>query len=210
MQVEPRPSRIGTATIRRVPRHPLIYLTGAPATGKTTVADYLCATFGARAFSYGQALRDHASLGGISHEELRDQSSTVVSAELIAELDASLPTILARWREDGPVVIDSHAVTSEAWGLRALPYSIDALRAIGLTHIICLIADGETLFRRIRATPEGRRTDDPWKLEQLNNTQLALAAAYAHTLGIGLFAIDARASRDDVCREAASRCKLVP
>jgi len=149
-------------------------------------------------------------LRGISHEELRDQSSAVVTAELIADLDASLPTLLAGWREDGPVVIDSHPVTSETWGLRALPYSTARLSAIGITHIICLIADGETLLGRIRATPEGRRADDPWKLEQLNNTQLALAAAYAHTLGIGLSAIDARESRDDVCRGVASRCILVP
>jgi adenylate kinase len=193
-----------------VPAHPLVYLTGAPATGKTSVADYLRTTYGARPFSYGQELRDHASLRGISHEELRDQSSKVVTAKLIAELDASLPTLLAGWREEGPVVIDSHAVTSETWGLRALPYNADALSAIGITHIICLIADGETLLERIRATPEGRRADDPWKLEQLNNTQLALAAAYTHTLGIGLFAIDARASREDVCRGVASRCGLVP
>jgi adenylate kinase len=189
--------------------HPLIYLTGAPATGKTTVAGYLRHTYGVRVFSYGEALRDHASLGGISHEELRDKSSTVVTPELIAELDASVPAILATWREDGPVAIDSHAVTSETWGLRALPYNIDALSAIGPSHIICLIADGETLLGRIRATPEGRRTEDSWKLEQLNNAQLALAAAYAHTLGIGLFAVDTRATREVVCREVAARCKLV-
>lgn len=190
--------------------YPLVYLTGAPATGKTSVADYLRTTYGARAFSYGQALRDHASLRGISHEDLRDQSSNVVTAELIAELDASLPMLLAGWREVGPVVIDSHAVTSEVWGLRALPYSPDALTAIGISQIVCLIADGETLFGRIRAEPDGRRADDPWKLEQLNNTQLALSAAYAHTLGLGLSAIDARLSRNDVCRAVASRCNLVP
>lgn len=190
--------------------YPLIYLTGAPATGKTSVADYLRATYGARAFSYGQALRDHASLQGISHEELRDQSSNVVTADLIAELDASLPMLLGGWREDGLVVIDSHAVTSEVWGLRALPYSTGALTAIGISQIVCLIADGETLLGRIRATPEGRRADDRWKLEQLNNTQLAFSAAYAHTLGIGLSVVDARSSRDDVCRAVASRCNLVP
>jgi adenylate kinase len=196
--------------MRPMSKHPLIYLTGAPATGKTSVADYLCTTYGARAFSYGRALREHASMRGISHEELRDQSSTVVTAELIAELDSSLPTLLTGWREQGPVVIDSHAVTSETWGLRALPYGTDALRAIGATHIVCLFADGETLLERIRRMPDGRRADDPWKLEQLNNTQLALAAAYAHTLGIGVSAVDARASRNDVCRAVASRCKLEP
>jgi adenylate kinase len=195
---------------RAVSAHPLIYLTGAPATGKSTVAEYLRTTHGARAFSYGQALRDHAQLRGISHEALRDQSSNIVTAELIEELDARLPTHLAGWREDGPVVIDSHAVTTEPWGLRALPYSTDALTAIGITNIICLIADGGTLLGRIRATPDGRRADDLWKLEELNNAQLALAAAYAHTLGIGLSAVDARAPRDDVCRRVASQCKLAP
>lgn len=87
------------------------------------MADYLRTAYDARIFSYGQALRDHASLRGISHDALREQSSNVVTAELIMELDASLPTLLGGWREDGPVVIDSHAVTSEIWGLRALPYS---------------------------------------------------------------------------------------
>jgi len=188
--------------------HPVVYLTGAPATGKTSVAEYLRDVHKARIFSYGRALSEHAALRGATHEELRQHSSKIVTAEVVADLDASLPMLLAEWRQHQPVIIDSHAVTSESWGLRALPYGIESLRAVGITRIICLIADGETLLARIRSSPGGRRPEDAWKLDQLNNTQLALAAAYAHTLAIGASAIDARAPLEEVCRAVASRCAL--
>lgn len=127
---------------------------------------------------------------------------------MIGEIDASLPALLAQWRAEGPVVIDSHAVTSETWGLGTLPYSHDALKALSVTHLICLIADGDTLLSRIRADAGGRRLEDSWKLEQLNSTQLALAVAYAHTLGVGLSAIDVRAPLSEVCQKVALRCDL--
>lgn len=182
-----------------------MYLTGAPATGKTSVATYLHETFRARVFSYGQALVKHAALRNVSHEQLREQSSSLVQKELIMELDAALPGTISEWRRSGPVVIDSHAVTSESWGLRALPYSSDALLRLAVTRIVCLMADGDTLLGRIALNPAGRRSEDVWKLEQLNNAQVALAATYAHTLGVPLCAIDARRPFSDVCAAAASQ-----
>jgi adenylate kinase len=192
-----------------VPQDPTVYLTGAPATGKTSVATYLHDTYGARVFSYGQALREHAALRGISHEELRQKSSSVVRKELIGELDASLPGLLAEWRNTGPVIIDSHAVTSEPWGLRAIPYSRNALLRLGLTRIVCLMADGQTLFDRIDRDPAGRRSEDRWKLGQLNNAQVALAASYAHTTGLPVCAIDARRPLDEVCAAVAAQSGFV-
>jgi len=191
-----------------MPPHPIVYLTGAPATGKTSVAAYLRETCNAHVFSYGQAIGEHAALRGISHEQLRRESSKIVSKELVAELDAALPGILSEWRDSGPVIIDSHAVTSEAWGLRAIPYRAESLPRLGITHIICLMADGQTMLDRVLQAPAGRRSEDIWKLDQLNNSQLALAASYAHTLGVPVHAIDARLSLEEVCGATAMQCGL--
>src|SRR5688500_3313637 len=107
--------------------HPVLYLTGAPASGKSTLAGQLEELAGARVYSYGRALMSHRSLEGVTYDDLRGKSAELVTPELIEEIDSSLPSVVAEWREAGPVVIDSHAVTSEAWGLRATPYSLSHL-----------------------------------------------------------------------------------
>lgn len=185
-------------------KSPIIYLTGAPATGKSSVAAHLRDRFGARVFSYGESLREHAALRGISHEDLRASSSKVVRAALIADLDARLPAILSDWCASGPVVIDSHAVTTEIWGLRTIPYGANSIARLGITRIICLMADGQAMRDRIGRDPAGRRLEDCWKLDQLNAAQVALAQAYGHTLGVSVYVIDARAALAEVCAAAAA------
>lgn len=187
---------------------PAIYLTGAPATGKSTVARSLASTAAARVFSYGAALAEHPDLAGLSHDDLRMQSSKVISRGLIADLDDRLPALMDEWRRESAVVIDSHAVTSEVWGLRAIPYDADGLSRLGLTHIVCLVADAGTLGARINAQAEGRRVEDPWKLDQINNAQVALAMAYAQSLGCVAHIVDARPPADQVAAVVASMCGL--
>lgn len=188
--------------------NPVVYLTGAPATGKTSVAEYLLATYGGRRFSYGEALIQEPTLGKFSHEDLRTHSSRIVTEGMIQALDRELPGIIDTWRSDGPVIIDSHAVTSEMYGLRAIPYSPTSLAALGISHVVCLTCDPELLLARIQARPDGRRQESPWKLDQMNSAQVSLAVAYAHTLGVPVHLVDARETLERVQAAVAMCCGL--
>ena len=131
-----------------------------------------------------------------------------MTRELISGLDRRLPDLLKEWRRESPVVVDSHAVTAEAWGLRAIPYSPESLSRLELTHIVCLIADAGTLQTRIEDQPDGRRLEDAWKLEQINQAQMALAISYAHPLGSVVHLVDARPPASEVSATVAANCGL--
>lgn len=195
-------------TLRAMQRHPVVYLTGAPATGKTSVARYLVERFGARRYSYGEALSHKMQDQGYSHEDLRTQSGAIIKRQLIAELDAQMPDQVQLWVRDGPVVIDTHAVTSERWGLRSIPYSAEVLRAIGATHLVCLSAGAGTLQARIKSDSGGRPVESEVKLAQLEQAQIAVLLAYAHTLGGSAFIVDANRPLGDVQRDVAALCGL--
>ncbi len=186
----------------------IIYLTGAPATGKTSVARYLVEECGARRYSYGEALSAAMSEQGYTHEELRTESGAIVKRALIAELDAQMPGQVQRWVRDGPVVIDTHAVTAERWGLRSIPYNAETLQAIGITHLVCLSADAATLRNRIEIEAGGRPLESAAKLAQLDQAQVSVVLAYAHTLGAPAFVIDAGRPLDAVQRDVADCCDL--
>lgn len=130
--------------------------------------------------------------------------------QIISELDTGMPELVRGWRNEGPVVIDSHAVTSERWGLRSIPYSPQTLLEIGISHVVCLSADAATLRSRIEQAPEGRPVESPERLEQLDHAQVALAMAYAHTLGAPAFVLDATRPLDAVQSDAAECCDLRP
>lgn len=189
---------------------PLVYLTGAPASGKTSVADHLVEHYGASRFSYGRELLKHPSLVGYTHSDLRSESAKVVLESAVRDLDRALPELVRGWRNANPVVIDSHAVTSERWGLKAVPYSVSAITELAPSHLICLACDPETLARRIFARPDGRRAESGWKMDLINHAQVALTFAYAHSLGIAAHVVDASAPLQDVVNTVADLCQLLP
>jgi adenylate kinase len=189
---------------------PVIYLTGAPATGKTAVANFLVSRCAARRFSYSSALRELPELQGVSHQSLRALSAEIIDRHLIQKIDRELPSLMEAWRRKQPVVIDSHAVTNERWGLRAIPYSPEVLAALGLSHVVCLMCDAATIAARIDASPEGRQPSSLGKLEQLNNAQLTLALVYGHSIGVPVSMIDANQPLGIVCEAVANSCGLAP
>jgi len=116
--------------------HEVIYLTGAPATGKSSTAERLAASVGAVRLSYGELLTEQLSAKVSSQDELRAKSARVITPADVERADAVMIERIEAARRESMVVVDSHAITIESFGFRSVPYSVEQLKKVGCTWII--------------------------------------------------------------------------
>jgi adenylate kinase len=106
----------------------VVLITGAAGTGKSTLVQSLLQC--ARPFmriDYGRLLLEHrAKRAGIpmSYDELRRDSAMVITPADVFGVDEWVIGQLPAWRLETNILIDSHAVTKEAFGYRVTPYSL--------------------------------------------------------------------------------------
>ena len=95
--------------------HDVIYLTGAPAAGKSSIAAGLREKLPSlQVFEYGAQLAAHitaSTQAQLDQEGLRREASKVSMLTHVRAVDKSLLTFVARNRTIGPILIDTHAVT---------------------------------------------------------------------------------------------------
>ena len=131
----------------------VIYLTGPPAVGKTTLVKRLqksCADLDI--FVYSEFLTQHlgrTKKTNISQRKLRKNSAHIVMPEDIEKVDQFLIDETNRLRATRHIIIDSHPVTKEDYGFRITAFSIPFLLALKPTVIRMLYADAEEIINRI-------------------------------------------------------------
>ena len=116
-----------------------VYVTGAPASGKSSTVRMLCAAvpemdlweYGARLTSMLQE-RD---AGLRDQDEIRSRSAQIVRPKDIDELDDRLLTWVEANRATRHLLIDSHPVTKEAYGFRVTACSAERFRALAPSEI---------------------------------------------------------------------------
>jgi len=165
--------------------HKIVYLTGPPASGKTSISQVLHESYGAQVFSYGALLTERL-VPVQGQEELRRRSAGLVTSSMVEDLDIELAQRISESTAD-LVVIDSHAVTKEEWGFRAIPYSPATLSNLGVTHIVCLYAPTKVVAVRIAESSGGRPLPSPYEVDMHQALQGSLALTYSHTLGVPIF-----------------------
>ena len=186
------------------PRRQVVYLTGAPATGKTTTARILAKRAGARVLSYGALLTERTAVEG--QAELRERSADVIAAHHVLQLDAEMASMVSG--TTGHCIIDSHAVTKERWGFRVVPYDQHTLLQIGVTSIVVLYADEAEITRRISRDPQGRPLPDGFDLGLHQSLQMSLALAYSHSAHVPAYFIRATGSPPLVATRVADACGI--
>jgi adenylate kinase len=187
----------------------VIYLTGAPATGKTTCGTMLARETGMTMFSYGAELTRRLADRVGSQEELRQRSAAVITAADVVALDQELVERTAAARVAGPgLVVDSHAVTKEHYGFRCIPYSPEHLSSLGFTAIVCLFVAAEEVARRISEEPLGRPLPTLAQLAMHDEMQRSLAITYAHRLGVPVHLVDASAEPAVVVTQIRGACDI--
>lgn len=179
----------------------VIYVTGAPATGKST----LCATLAApgsdiRAFCYSERLRDHVGrdIGvDLNETDIRRESARVVTAKHVEEVDFLLHQEVMLTRTSGThLLIDSHPVTKESYGFRVTPFPADRLRALEIDTFICLYAAPDVLAQRISNDAQGRPLPSDFELAVHVQLQASVVAQYAVLTGRPCHLVDSNIPRD--------------
>jgi adenylate kinase len=184
----------------------VILLTGAPGTGKSTLRRGLAERVsGLHAFDYGSLLllRKQREGAELSYEQLREKSAEIISSEDVHSTDDAVVAEITRLRSRSDIIIDSHALTRELFGFRAIPFSGQHLRQLDLSCILIIRCDPDILVARTNKAPEGRRSLTVELAREIQILQAALGLSYASTCGCPLFMIDSTSLSEDQVLEAA-------
>ena len=190
----------------------MIYLTGAPATGKSTLSRNLARQFSNLiVFAYSERLRDHLNsrdATAFDEELIRQHSAQIVTPDDIAEVDRQLAELVRTQRASGPILIDSHAVTKESYGFRVTAFSRQELIALSPDFIFCLYASSDVIQYRIGANAMGRPQVSTFESDMHGSVQCALALQYGLILGKPVYLLDSAASQQDLVQIIAKKTGL--
>lgn len=189
-----------------------IYLTGAPATGKSTLSKFIAAQRNdVFVLSYNEILRDiiNQKQGSrINDAGIRQHSSLIVSPEAVSEADSWVEEELRRRMPAQHVIIDSHAVTKEQFGFRVTPYTPYQLSGLHIDVLICLYTDSKILEDRIKDDPAGRPLPSHFELNLHISLQSSLAMQYSTMTGKPLYLLDSSANISSLAEQIADLARL--
>ena len=184
----------------------VVYLTGPPASGKSTLATKLQNKLpDIKIYSYGTLLTERISQKhGTKYrqDDIREQSGKVITSSDVRELDADLIKKVSRDRQKHHVIIDSHPVTKEVYGFRAIPFSIQTLKEINPTMILSLFASPEIIIERIAKDSAGRPQVTEDNALMHNYLQGSVAITYSTTLGVPVYFLDSDKAPKEILGEA--------
>jgi adenylate kinase len=188
--------------------HPfeVVYLTGAPAAGKSTVSRALQERVSPLViFEYGERLTQYLSHQdeSLTQDQIRARSARVVRPEDVEAVDRELLDFVAAERTRSHVLVDSHAVTKESYGFRITAFHIDGIRRLAPTRICMLYTPPEVAMRRIEEDAAGRPTISTWEAQFHTDLQASVAATYAVGLGVPMYLIDSSSPLDSVVAQLA-------
>jgi adenylate kinase len=180
----------------------VIYMTGAPAAGKSSTAAMLRTRIpGLQVFEFGArltALAAESQSQPLTQDQVRAKSATIITKEHVERLDEILINFCNAERKHNHVLIDSHPVTKEQFGFRITAFSIDQIRRIAPSEIwVLYAAPGETI-RRIEADPRGRPTPTSWQADFHTQLQSNVAATYAIATGTAVYLFDTAVPREQL------------
>jgi adenylate kinase len=171
----------------------VVLLTGAPGVGKSTLRSALSRQVpGLQAFDYGKLLLERKAAEGVKveYQELREKSSGLITPADVGSVDDWVIERISELRQHSDVVLDSHALTAETYGLRAVPFSAGQLQKLKLDAVLVLRSDPAVLLRRAQQKPDGRRDVPEDLMRELQILQESVGISYAIACGCPIFFID--------------------
>jgi adenylate kinase len=180
----------------------IIYLTGAPATGKSTLTENLSQQLpDAVVFTYSKELLDWVQRRAkliATQDDLRRESAKMITREDVQAVDSQLIELANSCRGRQTMVVDSHPVTIEEFGFRVTPFTKKQLCALVPDVIVCLYANAETIIERISKNAAGRPMPSRYEIDLHTQLQCQVASIYAIETGASLYYLNASCSPDDL------------
>lgn len=189
----------------------VIYLTGAPASGKSSTTKLLAnARPNLIIWEYGARLTEyirHRSAGVAHQDDLRKRSAEVVTHDDIEQVDQSLLSFVDEHRDSHNIIIDSHPVTKEAFGFRITPFSFEQVQRLAPDEIWVFFASPEVTIQRIASDPAGRPMVSEEEARFHTTLQGSVAAAYGMALGQAVHLFDTDGDRNALITQLQQRLK---
>ena len=181
----------------------LIYLTGAPASGKSSLSSEIRKEREDKVvvFEYGKELTKYLKEKGAVIEgqtELRQKSSAIVTKDDIYALDNLLLDFANCQRSSRHVIVDSHAVTKEIYGYRILPFSVEQMKILNPSKIVVLYAESDVVIRRISSNSQGRPSISPFEADMHTFLQASVAINYSMLLHVPIYYFDSSLPLEEI------------
>jgi adenylate kinase len=189
----------------------VIYVTGAPAAGKSsTLARLAEADPSILHFKYGAELAMYIQSEGrpvADQQELRARSAKIVTPADVEAVDAKLLRMVGHYRGSQTILIDSHAVTKEDYGFRVTAFSQAVVQQLSPDEIWLFYTDPEVAVGRIRGDARGRPAITEEQARMHTHIQASVAITYGVAIGVAVYLIDTHGSQDDLVERLQRRLK---
>jgi adenylate kinase len=182
--------------VHRTPPAGALLLTGAPGVGKTTIARHLHKQAPERfdVLRFGRLVyAEVLSRTGrrITYDIFRTRAAELVtSADIVAATHRAAVLIREQTAANKVTVVDSHAVSKEHYGWRAVPDSPQLLTQFGYTWIAHLYAPPALILERTQRDADGRLAVTVEEVAILHALQMSVSIYYAGTLNRPLHVVD--------------------
>ena len=179
-------------------KYKVIYFTGAPASGKSTLLKNLKKVNDKiKIFEYGHELTKllkQKNKNVRKQNDLRKKSSFVITVDDVNELDNQLIKLINKDRKNYTILIDSHAVTKEYFGYRVTAFSFEKISLLNPDMIIVLFSEAKITIERITNNSGGRPLINEFQANFHTFLQAAVAINYGIHLGIPIYFFDSNDS----------------
>lgn len=187
----------------------VIYVTGAPASGKSsTTARLLALLPEVGVWEYGARLTEFLKARGAEiadQRELRSRSAGVAAPSDIDALDALLQAWVEEPRDSQHLLIDSHPVTKENYGFRVTAFSLDRIKLLQPDEIWLFYVTPETTVERIRSDSAGRPEITLEEARMHTLVQASVAVTYGVAAGCPVYMFDTDVDQTELVTRLCGR-----
>lgn len=160
-----------------------IYLTGAPATGKSAVIKILSEeNANIKVFEYGKEMAKHLSIKNNSNIEqslMKSGIESIVTENDINIVNEKMKVFIDENVGNYHTIIDTHQITKEEYGFKLKTFSFEQLKELRIDEIWVLYCESKIVNERIKLNSGGRPIIENYESDFHSYTQSNLAILYS-------------------------------